>query len=267
MIVAHLLVLATYAVAAALLVAAARAGDAPGPARRGRAAAVAGAGAHVVVVGLGAALGVQPGFAASLSGLALAVALVVAALPLRLGVVAALLAPLAAGLQAASLLAPDRQVSALALVERSWWLPVHMALVIAAFALFLLELSVGAVQAAVRRRLKRKQLDGLQRLPALDVLDVLQTRALVAGVAALGLGIVVGAGWAAAQIDGGGWLADPKVLVSAAIWLWYALVLQLRVRRGWHGRWGVRMSAVGVLALVLSWVGMQFLAGGFHAHG
>ncbi|MCB9663477.1 MAG: cytochrome c biogenesis protein CcsA [Alphaproteobacteria bacterium] len=260
-----------YAVGAVLLLGAVRAadgGEGPrGPARRGRAAVAAGAGVHVLVGLLGGLLGAQPGFAGSLSGVALAIAVVVVALPARLGVVAAVLAPLATGLQGASLLAPERHVVALDALDATWWLPLHMTLVLGAVALFLLELSVGAVQVVVRGRLKRKQLGALQRMPSLDVLDRLQVRALVAGVACLGLGLVVGSAGAATQLEHAGLVTDPKVAISAGIWLWYVIVLQARVRRGWHGWWGVRMSAVGVLALLFSWVALEFVAGGFHAYG
>lgn len=210
----------------------------------------------------------SPGFDTSLSAVAFGVMAVVAGLASgRLAALATALAPTGAAILAAALVAPATTVSALAEAGGSWWLPIHLALVFAAMASFALEFVAAAFEATVRRRLKAKRLDALGRLPALDLLVAVQQRALVLGLVSLAGGVAVGAGGASGVASAAGWLLSTKVLFTLGVWAWYAGMLAVRQRWGWHGRWSVVASTVGISALVFSLIGLDFVAGGFHSYG
>ena len=162
---------------------------------------------------------------------------------------------------------PQHYVSALDQPEASGpWLVVHLMLVFAGLAGFVLSGAVGVVYLWVRARLKRKQLAGLQRLPSLEVLDRIQFRGMLFGFVFLTLGVGVGGMWAAATpIDASA--LDPKVVSTLLIWLWYGLALQLRLVLGRRGRWTALFSIVGFVGLAFSLVGVNFLMTGFHTYG
>lgn len=208
-----------------------------------------------------------PGFAESLSALSFGVMVAYAATGTgRLASLGAVLAPVGAVLLGASFLVPSVQVSVVRDGGAGWLLPVHLGLVFSGVAGFFLEFFVGMVQLVVRRRLKRKQFQGLHRLPSLDALDKLRTRALLVGLVTLALGIATGAVQASQALHHA-WLADPKVWFTSGLWIWYASALALRLWTGWHDRWTSLFSVLGFVGLVFSVVGLDFVTRGFHAYG
>ena len=258
--------LALYAAAAVLHVRAFRAGsDAPGHARWFTGVGIA---VHAGSLTALAASGVVPGFAEFVSGVALALMVVVALSSRgRLGTLGAFLAPVAASLVGIAFVAPSAHVAALDQVEGGWYLPVHIGLMAVAVVALFVEFAAALVRMAVRRRLKAKDLDAIGRLPALEVLDAVQFRSLVLGLATLGLGVVIGALWAASTMHHQSWIANPKVWTTAVVWAWYAGGLQARLTLGWHWRWSAWISAVGFAALMFVFLGLDFVVGGFHGYG
>lgn len=266
---ANVLVLLVYAVATASRLRrglGTDAGDAP------RWIAGAGALLHVAVFIAEYASGLLPGFGESMSAAALGVVLVFVAVGRdRLASLGVVMLPVGVLLHGASFLAPGSTVVALRELGGAptplWWLPVHLGLVFAGFAGLLLELALAALQAVVATRLKSKKFTEVSALPPLDAVVRVQQRALVFALVSLGAGIATGAVGAYADLGGHAWLVDVKVLVSAALWSFYASLLWWRARRGWLGRHVLVQSAVGFLAQVLSFVLLPFIASGFHAHG
>lgn len=235
---------------------------------RARALAVAAVLLHTVELFVDVLGGGTPGFAESLSvsGLAIGVAGTVMARGRNFAVARGLL-PLAAILLGASLVLPSPQVSALQGSPNSLWLPAHLLFMFTAIGAFVLDFVVGILQLAVRRRLKARDFDGIQQMPALGALSALQTRALGVGLLALTLGLGTGGMWAASLLSHHAWLSDPKVVFTLFVWLWYAMLLGLRLNAGWRGRSAVALSAVGIAGIVFSLVGLDFLSEGFHAYG
>lgn len=212
--------------------------------------------------------GVVPGFAESLSLASFTVMLVTTIVAKdKLASLASFLAPGGALLLGASYLAPSATVAALDDTGGSWWLPVHLGLVFAAMAGFFLEFVASVIAFTVRRRLKTKKLARVGRLPSLDVLDKAQFRAMVFGLACLALGMAAGVFWAASVMHHQSWASDPKLWFSVVLWVWYMSTLQLRNVRGSHGRWSLVMSSVGFVGMLFGFVGLDFVAEGFHAYG
>lgn len=237
----------------------------------GHARFFAGVGVAMHVGGLlgEAASGLLPGFGEALSALSLGVMLAYVLVGRdRLAALGVFLLPVATILQVASFLVPSSTVSALtAAGHGTWWLPIHLGLVFAGFAGFFLELCVAGMQTVVRNRLKRKQFADLARLPALEALELVQMRALMFGLACLGLGVIVGAVGASTLLEHAAWIEDPKVVISAVVWCWYAALFQFRSRMGWQGRHSLTLSAIGFGTLVFSFLALPFVVQGFHAYG
>lgn len=261
-------VIALYAAVSVLLWRARGSGEAPS--RWVRPLVVAGVVLHVCTLGWQALVAhALPGFAESLSGVALGVMIAVAWVATgELAALAAFLAPAATLLLVLSLGVPASwRVAALSTVGSSAWLPVHVSLVLAAVAGFVVELVVGVVLEGVRRRLKTKRLADLSRLPPLDTLETIQRRALLFGVTCLGSGVVAGALWAAGTMHHQEWIAHPKVTFSVITWVWYSGLAVSRAFGRLRSRASLVLSVLGFVLLVFSLVGLDFLTGGFHARG
>jgi len=210
-----------------------------------------------------------PGFADSLSALALGVMLAVAwSSRAELSALGVFLLPVGTGLLGLSLSVPGGvRVAALQEVGSSWWLPVHVGLVLAAFTAFVMELGVVGLHEVVRRRLKQKRLVGLGRFPALDTLAQVQERALAFGLVCLGLGLAAGAGWAGSTMHHQEWVSDPKVVLSGVVWLLYGASLFARRRAGRPTPATSGLDLAAFLLLVFSVAGLDVVAAGFHAYG
>lgn len=142
------------------------------------------------------------------------------------------------------------------------WFPIHASMVFLGLVAFTLSFGVSFYYLVVRSRLKRKQLDGLERLPSLVGLDRLNVRLMLFGFVSLALGIGSGGVWASsvsgATLDITGW-------VTIAAWIWYGIALQFRLVAGWRGRLAALASVVGFVGLVGALVGVNVLFDGWHA--
>jgi ABC-type uncharacterized transport system permease subunit len=261
-------VLAAYLTVTAVWTSAARGGGpAPGWAVPALWAAVV---VHAALLAAVAWSGEQlPGFADSLSALALGVMVAVAwAARTEMAALGVFLLPVGTGLLGLSLSIPGGvRVAALQQVGTSWWLPVHVGLVLAAFTAFLMELGVVGLHELVRRRLKQKRLAGLGRFPALDTLAQVQERALGFGLACLGLGLAAGAAWAGSTMHHQEWVSDPKVVLSGVVWLLYAGSLAGRRQAGRPTPATSGLDLAAFLLLLFSVAGLDLVAAGFHAYG
>jgi ABC-type uncharacterized transport system permease subunit len=127
------------------------------------------------------------------------------------------------------------------------FLVLHVGLVLAAFAGFTLAAGLAAVYLFQERRLKRHDAAILRvPAPALQTLDTLAGRTIVASLPALTLGIAVGI----ARLRDKGGSVDALMAVTGATWLAYGSYLALRYGFGWRGR-RTAFLALGAFALVI----------------
>jgi cytochrome c-type biogenesis protein CcsB len=96
------------------------------------------------------------------------------------------------------------------------------------------------------------------RLPALPLLDRLLYRATMLGFLLLTLGILTGAVWAESAW-GRYWSWDPKETWSLITWLIYAALLHARLLKGWHGRRIAWLAVLGFLAVIFTYLGVNYL--------
>src|SRR5690606_40417647 len=105
----------------------------------------------------------------------------------------------------------------------------------------------------------------VRRLPSLEDLDVFNYKIIAVGFPLLTLGIILGAVWAATAWNRP-WGFDPKETWSAITWLIYAIYLHVRYMAGWGGRSSAIISIIGFLAVLFTYLGVNYLLPGLHSY-
>jgi cytochrome c-type biogenesis protein CcsB len=97
------------------------------------------------------------------------------------------------------------------------------------------------------------------------VLDTFGYRFIAFAFPFLTIGMTTGSVWANSAW-GTYWGWDPKETCSLITWLVYALYLHLRVSRGWKERKAAYLSIIGYLAVLFTFVGVNFILPGLHSY-
>jgi ABC-type transport system involved in cytochrome c biogenesis permease subunit len=138
---------------------------------------------------------------------------------------------------------------------------VHVMSLLFAYASFALACVLGVTYVLLFKEIKAKHLGFFYtRLPSLQTLDVMNSRATTVGWVFLTIGCVVGAVWAA-QVQNSPdprvqamSLADPKILVAVLSWVIYSFALFARKAIGWSGRRAAYLSGVAFAVVLLNFV-------------
>lgn len=165
---------------------------------------------------------------------------------------------------AAASIAP-RGTEGLAPTLKSSWIWLHVLLVLSGNATFALTFGVGLMYLFQERQLKTKSLGVIShRLPSLELLDRLGYRTLMVGFPLLTVGLITGA--IQAQYAWGRFLTwDPTQVLSLMTWVIYAGLLQARIAAGWRGRKAAILSIIGFCGVLVTFLGINFMARGPHA--
>ncbi len=182
----------------------------------------------------------------------------------KIGIIGAFILPIVFALMLSSSTFP-REILPLSPVLQSYWFNIHILLAFAGNAAFAIASGVGVMYLLQEYYLKSKRLGGLfQRLPNLQVLDEINYRLITFGFPFLTLAIITGALWAE-NAWGSYWRWDPKEVWSLITWLIYALVLHLRVAKGWRGKKAAVLSIIGFLSVLFTFFGVNLLLKSLHA--
>lgn len=138
-------------------------------------------------------------------------------------------------------------------------LPLHVALILLAYAAFFITFGAGLMYIIQERELKHKRFGTIfYRLPSLDTCDSISSRSMAIGFALLTMGILAGL-WFTHAYYGVYWKGGPLEIFSVATWVLYLLLIQTRMTAGWGGRAGALASIVSFLIVVCSLVGVRYL--------
>ncbi|MFQ6537224.1 MULTISPECIES: c-type cytochrome biogenesis protein CcsB [Aphanothece] len=99
-----------------------------------------------------------------------------------------------------------------------------------------------------------------------EQLDSLSYRTITVGFLLLSVGLVSGAVWAN-EAWGSWWSWDPKETWALICWLVYAAYLHTRLIRGWQGRKPAIVASVGLVVIVVCYIGVNLLGIGLHSYG
>lgn len=147
------------------------------------------------------------------------------------------------------------------------WFWVHMLSLLFAYASFALAGVLGLTYVLQFKEIKKKHLGFFYtRLPSLQVLDVMNSRAVAVGWIFLTIGVVIGAIWAgqahAATPDNPDVqafsLGDPKIVVTIFAWAIYSFSVIARRTMGWNGRRAAWLSALGFAIVLLSFLPVNY---------
>ena len=181
---------------------------------------------------------------------------------------------------------------------QSYWIKIHVPLVISAYASFLVAfvssllylikyygeqaLAAETVQptpAATPRAIIVGDAPNLERaaaagntlalwlatLPTLPKLDIITYRIVAVGLPLLSLGIITGAWWAK-EAWGAYWQWDDKETAALVSWVIYLLYLHLHTRNAWRGLRCAWISVFGFLSIVFCYLGVNILISGLHSY-
>ncbi|MCH6552532.1 MAG: cytochrome c biogenesis protein CcsA [Acidobacteria bacterium] len=144
-------------------------------------------------------------------------------------------------------------------ILKSGWVPLHVSATLIGYAALLLACLAGVMYLIQERELKRKNPHAFYyRLPPLETIDRLGSQTLAIGFPFITVGMSVGLLGAMASWEAG-WVQDPKVAISALLWVIYLLLILSRVRAGWRGHKAALSAILGLAMALVSW-GANYLS-------
>ena len=147
------------------------------------------------------------------------------------------------------------------------WFWVHVSSLLFAYASFALAGVLGVTYMLQFKEIKRKHLGYFYtRLPSLQILDIMNSRAVTVGWVFLTFGFIVGAVWTAQartiapddpnlramSID------DPKIFVALLTWGVYSFAVFARRTLGWTGRRAAWLSSVGFAFAMVNFLAINY---------
>ena len=153
------------------------------------------------------------------------------------------------------------------------WFWVHVASLLFAYASFALAGVLGLTYMLQFKEIKKKHLGYFYtRLPSLQILDVMNSRAVTVGWLFLTIGVVVGIFWAsqarATAPDNPNLQAmvldDPKILVALLTWVVYSFAVLARQTLGWTGRRAAWLSTLGFAMVLLNFLPISYFISTSH---
>jgi len=147
------------------------------------------------------------------------------------------------------------------------WFWVHVSSLLFAYASFALAGMLGVTYMLQFKEIKKKHLGYFYtRLPSLQILDVMNSRAVTVGWLFLTIGVIVGVVWTAQarSLSPGSpnlqamSLDDPKIFVAILTWAVYSFAVFARRTLGWTGRRAARLSALGFTFVMLNLLAINY---------
>jgi ABC-type transport system involved in cytochrome c biogenesis permease subunit len=154
------------------------------------------------------------------------------------------------------------------------WFWVHVASLLFAYASFALAGMLGVTYMLQFKEIKKKHLGYFYtRLPSLQILDRMNSRATVTGWSFLTIGVIVGVIWTAqarplapenSNLQAMS-LNDPKIFFAALTWAVYSFAVVARRTLGWSGRRAAWLSTVGFIIVLLNFTGVSYFVETSHS--
>ena len=148
------------------------------------------------------------------------------------------------------------------------WFWVHVSSLLFAYASFALASVLGLTYMLQFKEIKKKHLGFFySRLPSLQILDTMNSRAVTIGWVFLTVGVAVGVIWAAqaraVAPDNENLQAmfspnDMKIVFAFITWAVYSFAVFARRTLGWNGRRAAWLSAVGFVIVLLNFVPVSY---------
>ena len=158
----------------------------------------------------------------------------------------------------------DPAIGTLQPVLNSYWLMLHVAVIVGSYGPFVLGMLLGVINLLLMIVTTRKNTYKINLIQ--QELTIVNELALTVGLVMLTIGNFLGGMWAN-ESWGRYWGWDPKetwALISIMI---YALVIHLRLIPHWRGRWAFNfMSIVAFGSILMTYFGVNFYLTGMHSY-
>ena len=160
----------------------------------------------------------------------------------------------------------SKGISPLVPALQSNWLLAHVITCFVGYAAFAIAAALGIMYLIKSYFVKDSGNGEGSLLPSLKVLDDIIHKSMIFGFIWLSAGIITGAIWANSAW-GTYWSWDPKETWSLITWFVYAITLHARYTRGISGKTIAWLSLIGLLAVIFTYYGVNFLLSGLHSYG
>ena len=160
----------------------------------------------------------------------------------------------------------NKGISPLVPALQSNWLLAHVITCFVGYAAFAIAAALGIMYLIKSYFGKDSGNGDGSLLPSLKVMDDIIHKSMIFGFIWLSAGIITGAIWANSAW-GTYWSWDPKETWSLITWFVYAITLHARYTRGISGKTIAWLSLIGLLAVIFTYYGVNFLLSGLHSYG
>lgn len=155
------------------------------------------------------------------------------------------------------------EITPLVPVLQSWWLMLHVAVIMAGYGFFFVSALMGLFNMILMIVAK-----GQEKIrETLRELTILNEMSMILGLMLMTIGTFLGAVWAN-ESWGRYWGWDPKetwALISVIV---YTLVLHLRLIPGWKSKWLFNLlSLLAIASVLMTYFGVNYYLSGMHSYG
>ena len=158
----------------------------------------------------------------------------------------------------------DPAIANLQPVLDSYWLMIHVAVIVGSYGPFALSMIIGVVSLVLMRLTTTQNKDKLKR--SVKELTIVNELSLTVGLIMLTIGNFLGGMWAN-ESWGRYWGWDPKETWALISIMVYAFVLHMRLIPGMRGRWLFNlMSIVAFASILMTYFGVNFYLSGLHSY-
>ena len=158
----------------------------------------------------------------------------------------------------------DPAIGTLQPVLNSYWLMLHVAVIVGSYGPFALGMFLGVINLLLMIVTTRKNVHKINLIQ--QELTIVNELALTVGLVMLTIGNFLGGMWAN-ESWGRYWGWDPKETWALISIMVYALVIHLRLIPHWRGRWAFNfMSIVAFGSILMTYFGVNFYLTGMHSY-
>ncbi len=161
----------------------------------------------------------------------------------------------------------DTRIHPLRAVLNSYWLNIHVTMMLISYAAFGLA-AVFAAGCLGKMLLRREAFFGTEPIMTTAQMEEFAYRLVQVGWPVLTLGVTLGAVWADTAW-GRYWGWDPTETWAFITWIVYTIYLHTRIVMGWRGRLSAACCLLGFLCVIITWLGVSYhpwFAGGLHTY-
>lgn len=159
----------------------------------------------------------------------------------------------------------DPQITPLVPVLKSYWLIVHVAIIVSSYGFFALSMIIAVICLLFYIISDKKSFEQHNDI-TLKELTIVSEMSLTIGLFALTVGNFLGGIWAN-ESWGRYWSWDPKETWAFISIIVYAFVLHMRLVPGLRGRWSFHVAALfAFCSMVMTYFGVNYYLSGLHSY-